>query len=661
VAYTIPSDAHAVGNAGHTTDHNNIADVLTLTANVNVKNTAYGGGAAGNGVADDTTAIQDALTAGAGGVVIVPPGTYLVSQTLQISSDTTLIGAGIGITTIRCKAGSLSSFTRVGSNTGSPLIVNTGSTTASRITITGITFDGNQANAGTLAGYADAPECAPIALWATSLSTVSGCEVINAVGYSIYLNNGCSDCSITGNRVLSGAGSALDTNQQDGIHITGSTQIRVENNDVDTGTGTAGDDGIAVLALSGTVTDVTITGNMVRSAVNGIRLALDGGSIQNVTVSGNTVYAALNGNGFNATSNTTGLLLSDLSVTGNTFRNLGNASTLAYGISVECPFAGVAITGNSIYGLQDAAGATGIWVVNSTGAGTCVDLAVTGNTVTANPGYYGIQVGGVATAAGVSYFAVTGNTCDLSTSTGGNDPVGIGITFGTYGSVTGNTLLGNSDATSDGIYLLGGVTNVAVTGNTARNFGYGLQEGTSTSTPNTNVISGNSFDGCAIPLGLLSAGGGDSLYGNSGVGVGRIQLTSTFTSGTGTSAQNVTGMSCTLEPGAYTIAGFFPLHPAGVTGSTQTLAFTFGGTATAGDIRWTITGANSATTAAGNAITTSSGVSPTMTSTGLVGECAGHIVVSAAGTLQLTVQSTTSGDETTLPVGAYMDIQAVSA
>jgi len=51
-------------------------------------------GATGNGIIDDTAAIQAALTAGAGGLVFFPAGSYLVSGPLYISSNTTVAGAG---------------------------------------------------------------------------------------------------------------------------------------------------------------------------------------------------------------------------------------------------------------------------------------------------------------------------------------------------------------------------------------------------------------------------------------------------------------------------------------------------------------------------------------------------------------------------------------
>lgn len=62
-------------------------------------------GAVGNGIADDTTAIQRAINAAAvagGGQVHLPTGTYLVSATLQINYDYIgLVGAGTNATVIK--------------------------------------------------------------------------------------------------------------------------------------------------------------------------------------------------------------------------------------------------------------------------------------------------------------------------------------------------------------------------------------------------------------------------------------------------------------------------------------------------------------------------------------------------------------------------------
>ncbi|MDQ3153603.1 MAG: right-handed parallel beta-helix repeat-containing protein [Actinomycetota bacterium] len=66
---------------------------------LNVKDARFG--AVGNGVADDTVAIQAAITAAGsagGGVVFFPRGTYKISATLTLGANVTLKGSGNGST-----------------------------------------------------------------------------------------------------------------------------------------------------------------------------------------------------------------------------------------------------------------------------------------------------------------------------------------------------------------------------------------------------------------------------------------------------------------------------------------------------------------------------------------------------------------------------------
>lgn len=89
MAYTYPADNHIINDLTHVTDHNNIIDILKNNTSLvyNVQNTAYGGGAKGDGTTDDTTAIQDAVNAcisNGSGIVYFPAttGGYKVSSTL---------------------------------------------------------------------------------------------------------------------------------------------------------------------------------------------------------------------------------------------------------------------------------------------------------------------------------------------------------------------------------------------------------------------------------------------------------------------------------------------------------------------------------------------------------------------------------------------------
>ena len=90
----------------HNTDGSHKKHAVTDTGGqvYNVK--AFG--AMGNGTTDDTTSIINTLTACAsGGVVYLPPGTYLISNTINITNNNvTLMGAGAGATTIKAAAGS---------------------------------------------------------------------------------------------------------------------------------------------------------------------------------------------------------------------------------------------------------------------------------------------------------------------------------------------------------------------------------------------------------------------------------------------------------------------------------------------------------------------------------------------------------------------------
>lgn len=56
-------------------------------------------GAAGNGVTDDTAAIQAAINAA--GTIYIPAGTYVISAALTVSANTRLMGAGVNATTIK--------------------------------------------------------------------------------------------------------------------------------------------------------------------------------------------------------------------------------------------------------------------------------------------------------------------------------------------------------------------------------------------------------------------------------------------------------------------------------------------------------------------------------------------------------------------------------
>lgn len=122
-------------------------------------------GAYGDGVHDDTAAIQAALDASTN--VYLPPGTYLVSSplTLQDGANVRITGAGMGITTI--KASAAIAAVLQGTNNAHSLIE-------------GITIDGND-----LATYGlsltQSPETSTVNL-------ISNVESTGATSYGFYLD-----------------------------------------------------------------------------------------------------------------------------------------------------------------------------------------------------------------------------------------------------------------------------------------------------------------------------------------------------------------------------------------------------------------------------------------------------------------------------------------
>lgn len=111
--------------------------VITSDGEKYFGDTPYGSvvayGAVGNGIANDTAAIQQALTAGD---TLFPPGTYLINATLNVPSGRRVFGAR-------------SSFIKLADNTNLPMIQ---LVSVSNVTLEGLTLNGNQANQSACVG-----------------------------------------------------------------------------------------------------------------------------------------------------------------------------------------------------------------------------------------------------------------------------------------------------------------------------------------------------------------------------------------------------------------------------------------------------------------------------------------------------------------------------
>jgi len=153
-------------------------------------------GAVGDGVTDDTVAIQAAVTAAQENALYIPEGTYLCSAPIEIERNTLIFGAG--------RAASVLSFNNTGRGLFSSFPVNTTNVADIKLRDFGITCT-NAAN--TDGGYVDI--CGTfidlenikidgtfqygIILDQSELVTILRCEIINAkpaVGANIYIVNG---------------------------------------------------------------------------------------------------------------------------------------------------------------------------------------------------------------------------------------------------------------------------------------------------------------------------------------------------------------------------------------------------------------------------------------------------------------------------------------
>lgn len=92
--------------SGVATSLSDFVSSVLLATSYNVQDAAYG--AVGDGVADDTSAIQAALNAAntaGGGTVYLPAGTYYITSTLTVYDKTVVVGEGKGSTVLLVDAG----------------------------------------------------------------------------------------------------------------------------------------------------------------------------------------------------------------------------------------------------------------------------------------------------------------------------------------------------------------------------------------------------------------------------------------------------------------------------------------------------------------------------------------------------------------------------
>ncbi|MGG0308471.1 glycosyl hydrolase family 28-related protein [Priestia megaterium] len=187
--------------------------------------------AKGNGINDDSVAINAAIShvsSIGGGIVVIPKGTYIVSQSIILKDKVILQGMGKGISILKPSTTGFNLLVSEATYSGTPVI---GTYTQVR----DISFHGL---ADTLAGHPDSiglniDANKLIVLQNIDHVTFQNVEIKKSHSFSMLLF-GCRDVVVDGCTV---EGSARDS-----INVTGSTQVRITNNYIKYGS----DDGIAV-------------------------------------------------------------------------------------------------------------------------------------------------------------------------------------------------------------------------------------------------------------------------------------------------------------------------------------------------------------------------------------------------------------------------------
>lgn len=380
-------------------------------------------GAAGDGVTDDTAACQAALDAApAGGRVLFPPGTYLISGLVSATQRLTLDCRGA---TLKLKAASSTYMLKL---TGSGQVV------------LGGTFDGNKAAGMNTADFFY--DHAAVALFAddcrvegatstnsaglgfkssdanrsvfrhcrATLPNVQGILVearnANVVGVDI---DGCT-VDVSDNTLSGGGGIAISSNPGAGLWI---SRYRIRGCDILGPTSAPPSGSLLIYARAN---DGTITGNTIR----GGRMGISFDSNQRSTVTGNTINSpseccieipgsiastqqsqdnSVTGNvcvGGTYGIEASGDLL-NTTISGNTFKN-------ASSIGVYMDGAGAAISGTTISGNT------------ITGAPTpmslryVADLAIAGNTVVGTDGTFANGKAAFDLQGSANRVAITGNS-----------------------------------------------------------------------------------------------------------------------------------------------------------------------------------------------------------------------------------------------------------
>ena len=376
-------------------------------------------GAVGDGVANDTAALQSAGNAAIAANIplLIPNGVYKATAAIVYDGSISIQGTG-----------TISSSHVVGPTVQ---IKN-----ATKGYVLDVKFAGTAAVRDAVNRNLQIKDC--------SNMTIMGVETYGGGSTGIFIEGG--------NRI-SVTDSIVHDTLADGIHVTkGAASVSVSGNKVYS----TGDDGIAVvsyLADGAPCTDVTIQGNTVKggkargiTVAGGIRIGITGNSINGTSASGiiiveDTTYSTYTPTDVTVTAN-------PITDAGQTLPRIGNG----FGIEVANGASRVTLTGNTVHNSYNkgiSVTSPGVNIIGNTvslAGDAGINIGASKTTVVGNKVYDSAKTGIVTAAAGLADINVSHNTVvdSNTTSTAGLD----GINIGASGVVTNVTIIGNN--VSDG-------------------------------------------------------------------------------------------------------------------------------------------------------------------------------------------------------------------
>lgn len=507
VRYTFPS---AMGNPGQflgTTASGSTQSLSWLTPGyITVCSSGCDYTATGT---NDQVGINSALSAASalpGGTVYVKASSspYTISDNINIPSNVTLLGDGMGNTIIKAKNG----YTPTPGPDGGKSMVVAASTTIANVTITGFTFDANGQNIGVTSTSTTNSNRAIDIYKATNL-VFSYNEIKNPINYAtfFYQNN---QLWIDHNYITAGWDTTLT--QQDGIHTDESNNFFITNNYVNTfGVGTSGDDAIAIqqIATSSPSSFGVVSDNVVGGGARGIGLFVNNGILSNIDVHDNVIFKA-NKTGIilNRANNTNGFVR-NIAINNNHVFNIGISGTDGDGIRLEpdfgtatTTFIDISVQGNEIRGVPNASiiGGRGIAAI---GKGN--NLIISNNQLNDIEGTVGIQIG--SSNNPITDIVCNGNKINTTNAASNSSAI---LLFSTQrSSCQSNQINGATSGTSYGFQLQADGSNGSsynnISNNTINNVDNGVAEINVGANPDNNQFMGNVFSNIATNLIIIGS------------------------------------------------------------------------------------------------------------------------------------------------------------